>query len=173
VSAQAPAPGTDGSPIHTYSDSIHVDAPPGVVWALVTAMERYGEWSSENQGGYWRKNAEGVPGTGQVGDQFVGINRRGDDEWKALVEIIERDEPRSYAFVTGGTALNFVLWQYLLEPEGGGTKLTEYWELRNLSPIMVERGDGEVAYRMANMRESMRATLVGIKACAEREAARA
>ena len=45
-------------------------------------MERYGEWSSENTGGYWRKK-DGVPGTGEVGDEFVGINRRGDDEWKA------------------------------------------------------------------------------------------
>ena len=154
-------------PLHTYSDSIEIDAPVAAVWELVTAMERYGEWSSENTGGYWRKKADGVPGTGQLGDQFVGVNRRDGKEWKALVEIVERDEGRSFAFVTGGSELNFVLWQYLLEPAGDGTRLTEYWELRNLSPIMVENGEPEVAYRMANMRESMRATLEGIKRTAE------
>jgi hypothetical protein len=154
-------------PLHTHTDSIHVAAPPAAVWDLVTAMERYGEWSSENCGGYWRKGADGVPGTGAVGDQFVGINRRDGVEWKAPVEIVERDEQRNYAFVTGTMANNWVLWQYLLEPEDGGTRLRMYWELRNLSPPMVERGDAEVAYRIANMQESMRATLEGMKASAE------
>src|ERR1051325_128505 len=59
----------------SYTESIHIAAPRARVWELVTAMERYGEWSSENTGGYWRKGEDGVPGTGQVGDQFVGINR--------------------------------------------------------------------------------------------------
>jgi hypothetical protein len=153
--------------LHTYSQSIGIDAPPAVVWQLVTAMERYGEWSSENCGGYWRKGPDGVPGTGQVGDQFVGINRRDGTEWKALVEIVEREEGRTFAFVTGGAQLNLVLWKYIVEPRGDGTELTEYWELRNLSPIMLERGEPEVAYRMANMRESIQATLEGVKRTAE------
>jgi hypothetical protein len=93
-------------------------------------------------------------------------------EWKALVEIIERDEGHTFGFVTGGAALNLVLWKYIVEPTGEGTRLTEYWELRNLSPIMVEKGEPEVAYRMANMRESMRATLEGIKRTAEAGGAR-
>lgn len=159
------------SPLHSYSDSIQIDAPPSAVWELVTAMERYGEWSSENTGGYWRKNAEGVPGTGRVGDQFVGINRRGETEWKALVEIVEREEGRSFAFITGGADANYVFWQYVLEPNGEGTRLTENWELRRLTPPMEEKGEEEVAYRMANMRESIRATLEGMKATAERAVA--
>ena len=36
-------------------DSIRIEAPRARVWELVIAMERYGEWSSENAGGYWRK----------------------------------------------------------------------------------------------------------------------
>ena len=157
----------DAAGLPSQSESIRIEAPPAKVWDLVTAMERYGEWSSENCGGYWRKGADGVPGTGAVGDQFVGINRRDGVEWKAPVEIVERDEQRNYAFVTGTMANNWVLWQYLLEPEGDGTRLRMNWELRNLSPPMVERGDAEVAYRIANMQESMRATLEGMKACAE------
>ena len=102
------------------------------MWALVTAMERYGEWSSENTGGYWRKGADGVPGTGRVGDQFVGINRRDGIEWKAPVEIVEREEGRSFAFVTGGTGLNLVLWRYELAADGDGTVLTEEWRCATL-----------------------------------------
>ncbi|MEL7158268.1 MAG: SRPBCC family protein, partial [Actinomycetota bacterium] len=112
-------------PIHQHSESILIDAPPSKVWELVTAMDRYGEWSSENTGGYWRKRENGEPCTGEVGDEFVGINRRDGQEWKALVEIIEREEERSFRFVTGGTKLNFVHWGYTLEPEGDGTRLTE------------------------------------------------
>lgn len=157
---------TDG-PIHSHAESIFIDAPPSRVWSLVTAMERYGEWSSENTGGYWRKKPDGSVGTGQVGDEFVGINRRGDQEWKALVEIVERDEEKAFAFVTGGTALNYVQWGYRLEPEADGTRLTEHWELRNLSPIMVEGGEEEVARRRANAVESLQATLANMKAAAE------
>ncbi len=154
-------------PLFSYQESVHIVAPPERVWELVTAMERYGEWSSENTGGYWRKGPDGVPGTGKVGDQFVGVNRRGDQEWKGMVEIVEREEGRSYAFVTGGTALNFVYWRYLVEPDGEGTTLTEQWALRNLSPIMIENGDEEVQRRVANAKESIGATLAGIKRAAE------
>ena len=154
------------APLFSHSESIRIAAPPQQVWELITAMERYGEWSSENTGGYWRK-IDGVAGTGKVGDQFVGINRRGDQEWKGMVEIVERDEGRAYAFITGGVALNFVFWRYQLDADGDGTLLTEQWELRNLSPIMVEGGDDEVQRRVANAKESMHATLAGIKRVAE------
>lgn len=158
----------ENQPLYSHEESVAIAAPPQVVWDLVTAMERYGEWSSENHGGYWRKNADGVPYTGQVGEEFVGINRRDGQEWKGLVEIIERDEGKSFAFVTGGTVLNYVRWRYLVEPESDGTRLTEQWELRNLSPIMVDGGQTEVDRRVANAKESLAATLAGVKREAER-----
>ncbi len=153
--------------MYQYAEAVSIAAPPSVVWRLVTAMDRYGEWSSENTGGYWRKGADGVPGTGAVGDEFVGINRRDGQEWKALVEIVERDEERAFAFITGGALGNFVHWRYQLEPEGDGTRLTEQWELRNLSPIMVEHGQAEVDKRVANAKESIGVTLANMKAAAE------
>ena len=151
----------------SHSESIEIDASTNTVWSLITDMERYGEWSSENTGGYWRKNEEGVPGTGEVGDEFVGINRRGEDEWKTLVEIIERKEGQSFAFVTGGRAMNLVHWRYDLEANGESTTLTESWALMNLSPLMIENGENEVQSRAANARESITATLQGMKAAAE------
>ena len=154
-------------PIMSHSESIEINASPEKVWSLVTAMDRYGEWSSENTGGYWRKNEEGIPGTGVVGDEFVGINRIGDDEWKALVEIIVREEHKTFAFVTGGTAMNLIHWRYDLEPSDSGTTLTESWALMNLSPLMIEHGDEEIQFRAANAKDSITATLQGMKAAAE------
>jgi uncharacterized protein YndB with AHSA1/START domain len=161
---------TTREPLYRHSAAVEIAAPPEVVWRLVTAMERYGEWSSENPGGYWRKGPDGVPGTGKVGDQFVGINRRDGREWKAPVEIVERDEGRTFAFITGGSANNWVYWRYDVEPSGDGTRLVESWELRNLSPPMIERGQPEVDYRVANAKESLEATLAAMKRTAEREA---
>ena len=155
-------------PIMTHSESIEINAAPAHVWAMVTAMERYGVWSSENTGGYWRKNEDGIPGTGQVGDEFVGINRIGEDEWKALVEIIERQENTTFAFVTGGTAMNLAHWRYDLEETNSGTLLTESWALMNLSPLMIEHGDDEVQFRAATAKESISATLQAMKAAAEK-----
>ncbi len=155
-------------PIHTHSDSIEIAAPPERVWAMVVDMERFGEWSSENQGGYWRKGADGEPGTGEIGDMFVGINRLGDEEWKAPVEIVERDEGRSFGFVTGGMEYNIALWQYVVEPnDDGGTTLTENYELRTLSPRMQEHGQAEIDLRRQNMITSIRNTLEAMKASAE------
>ena len=155
-------------PIHTHTDSIDIDASPEAVWDMVVDMERYGEWSSENTGGYWRKGADGVPGTGLVGDMFVGVNRRDDQEWKAPVEIVQRDEGQVFGFITGGMEYNIALWQYQVEPnESGGTTLTEYYELRTLSPLMKENGQPEIDLRRDNMIESIRATLEGMKAAAE------
>ena len=151
----------------SHAESVRIAAPPSRVWELVTAMERYGEWSSENTGGYWRKGPDGVPGTGQVGDQFVGINRRDGAEWKAPVEIVERDEERVFAFVTGGTAMNLARWRYQLDDDGDGTRLTEDWELRNRAFFVDRGGDDEIARPAANAQESIGATLRGMKRTAE------
>lgn len=155
------------APIHSHEDAIDIAAPIAAVWGLVTAMDRYGEWSSENCGGYWRKDTEGVLGTGQVGHFFVGVNRIGETEWKAPVEIVERDDNRAFAFVTGGRDWNVAQWRYVLEPTASGTRLVEQYELRTLTPSMKEKGQPEIDERMKNMRTSIRATLQGIKAAAE------
>ena len=158
---------TDAGELPTHTDFVRIAASPARVWELVTAMERYGEWSSENTGGYWRKGADGVAGTGQVGDRFVGINRRDGVEWKALVEVVERDEEKAYAFVTGGTEMNLVLWRYELQPDGDGTVLTEQWTMRKPSFFLEQGGEPEVARRTANARESIAATLQAMKTTAE------
>ena len=156
-----------GEPIVSHQDSIDIAAPPASVYELVTSMERYGEWSSENAGGYWRKDQDGNPGTGQIGEMFVGINRLGEREWKAPVEIVEREAERCFAFVTGGRDMDIALWKYTVEPNGAGTRLTESYELRNLPPLLMEGGQPAIDDRMHAMRTSIRATLLGMKAAAE------
>ena len=160
-------PGAVDEPIRQHVDSIDIAAPPSRVWELVTALDRYGEWSSENVGGRWRNRPDGTPGTGEVGDVFSGQNKLGDVEWKVPVEVVRRVDERDFAFVMATLAHPFVLWRYQLEPNGAGTTLTESWTLRNLTPNMTEKGDAEIDQREHNARVSIRATLEGMKAAAE------
>ncbi len=160
-------PGAVEAPIRQHVDSIDIAAPPSRVWELVTALDRYGEWSSENTGGKWRNREDGTVATGEVGDTFTGVNRLGEVEWKVPVEVVRREENRDFAFVMATLKHPFVLWRYQLEPNGDGTTLTESWTLRNLTPNMVDKGDTEVEERAENARRSMRATLEGMKAAAE------
>ena len=83
------------------------------------------------------------------------------------VEIVEAEPGRCWAFVTGGVAMNIALWKYTIEPTGAGCRLTESYELRTLPPTMVDGGQEAIDQRMATNRESVRATLAGIKAAAE------
>jgi len=160
-------PGAMEEPVRQRSKSIDIAAPPEAVWELVTSLDRYGEWSNENTGGYWRKGEDGEPGTGQVGDMFVGVNRLDGEEWKAPVEIVQRVENRDFGFVTGGLDYNIVLWRYQLEPTDAGTRLTESWTLRQLSPRMIENGEGELEYRTGNAERGIDATLSALKAALE------
>lgn len=160
-------PGAAETPIRQHVDSIDIAAPPAKVWALVTALDRYGEWSSENQGGKWRNREDGTLCTGDVGDTFGGVNKLGDVEWKVPVEIVRREDERDFAFVMATMKYNLVLWRYQLEPNGDGTTLTESWTLRNLTPSMQEQGEVEIDQRQQNAVTSIRATLEGIKAAAE------
>jgi hypothetical protein len=160
-------PGAFPEPVAQLAESIDIAAPPAKVWELVTALDRYGEWSPENTGGYWRTGDDGEPGTGQVGDMFVGVNQLDGEEWKAPVEIIQRVENQDFAFVTGGLDYNIVLWRYQLEPTDAGTRLTESWTLRQLSPRMIENGDTELQYRTANAAKSLTGTLAAMKSSLE------
>jgi hypothetical protein len=88
-------------------------------------------------------------------------------EWKAPVEIVERAEEQSFEFATGGVEHDIARWRYELRPEGDGTVLTERWQLRNVAFFVELGGEDEVARRAANARESIAATLAGMKAAAE------
>ena len=59
-------------PIFSHDDHIDIAAPPEAVYALVSDMTRYGEWSTQNVGGEWLDG-----GSGKVGDWFEVTEIRG------------------------------------------------------------------------------------------------
>lgn len=140
--------------------TIWIDASPEAVWELVADVTRYGEWSPENQGGRW----DGEPG---LGARFTGANRRGFMRWSTHCEVIEYDPPHRFGFEVAEARTR---WGYRLEPERGGTRVTE-WRTRigrPPLPIRIVLATGLVGRdRERLMVEGMRQTLEKIKDTAE------
>lgn len=144
--------------------STTVDAPPAVVWALVTDITRTGEWSPENTGGRWTGGATGPA----VGARFVGWNRHGAVRWPTRCRVVECDAPHRFAFAVAESRMT---WGWRLEPDGTGTRLTQ-WRERTGRPNALVRAltaSGLLGRdREAMMVDGMHRTLAAVRAAAER-----
>jgi hypothetical protein len=143
--------------------TVHVDAPPEVVYALVSDVTRMGEWSPETYKAEWIDGATGPA----VGARFKGYNRAGPARWSTTPEVIAADPGREFAFVTKLRSREMTRWRYVLRAaEGGGTDVTESWE-EVWSPLPLRLG-GKLLNRPQKLNDGMRETLERIKDAAER-----
>lgn len=144
--------------------SVTIDAPPERVWDLVTDITRMGEWSPESTGGRWTRGATG-PATGA---RFVGSNRNGWVRWNTHCRVVECAAPSRFAFTV---AENRMTWGWRLEPDGAGTRLTQ-WRDRAGQPNIAVRALAASGLlgrdREQLMRDGMQRTLAAVKAAAER-----
>lgn len=142
--------------------SIEIDAAPDEVYALVSAIERMGEWSPENTGGSWLND-----GNGKAGDWFVGHNKAGEREWSRECQVAVAEPAREFTFVVGGVEDNCTWWSYDLEPSGTGTRLTERWWYANMTPGLAAATPEQLAARIEATGPMLETTLAAIKATAE------
>lgn len=148
------------------SVTVFIDAPPAVVWDLVSDVTRIGEFSPETFEAEWVDGATGP----EVGAHFRGHVKRngiGPIYWsacKVTTCVPERDF--GFAVYGGGKRLN--TWRYQLEPKDGGTEVTESFELPASLPSRVYWLLLGWARGKTNER-GMRETLERIKAVAEAE----
>jgi hypothetical protein len=107
--------------------SFYVDAPPHVVYALVSDVTRTGAWSPECRRAVWLDGAMGP----MVGARFRGWNRSGLVRWSRTVEVLSADPGREFAFrtVPAGLYKDSTTWRYRLQPEDGATRLTESFQV--------------------------------------------
>jgi uncharacterized protein YndB with AHSA1/START domain len=143
--------------------SIHVDAPAERVWALLTDVTRMGEWSPETYRCRWT----GDMAAPAVGATFRGSNKRGLMRWSNDCTVTVADEPDRFEWEVRQSGMR---WGYRFEPDGVGTKVTEYREQTRQLPLYVR-----VAYASkllgrdpdAIILRGMRETLERVKAAAE------
>jgi uncharacterized protein YndB with AHSA1/START domain len=151
------------------SVTVHMAAPVETVWALVSDVTRVGEFSPETFEAEWLDGATGP----QAGARFRGHVRRngiGPVYWTTCT-VVAADPGREFAFEVngpGGTVVN--TWRYQLEPDAGGTRVTESFALPGTPANRVYWLLAGWARLPANLR-GMRTTLNKIKALAERDAA--
>jgi hypothetical protein len=143
------------------STTIHIDAPPDAVYALVSDITRMGEWSPETVKAEWIEGATGPA----AGARFKGTNKLGFLRWstKPMVEVA--DPGREFTFVTMFRSEKETRWSYRLAPAGDGTDVTESWEELSQIPIIGRLMMND--RRERQLTEGCAKTLARIKAAAE------
>jgi len=89
---------------------VQVDAPPAVVYGVVSDVRRMGEWSPETIKCEWLDGATGPA----VGARFKGSNKRGALRWSTKPTVVAVDPGREFAFEVGSD----VRWTYRVDADG-------------------------------------------------------
>jgi hypothetical protein len=154
------------------SVTVHVDAAPEQVWALVSDVTDTGRFSPETFEAEWVDGATGP----EVGARFRGHVRRtgwigslGLTYWTTCT-VVGCEPGREFTFVVGTPKRWANKWSYRFEPSGtGGADVTESFELHD-TPAMRAYWKLAGAGRGKVNEEGMRRTLERVKAVAEEAA---
>jgi uncharacterized protein YndB with AHSA1/START domain len=144
--------------------SIHIDARPERVWALVADLDRMGEWSPECYRVRW---LDGACSPATKGARFKGDNRWGPVRWSMTCEVKSADPNRELSWSTVQRGRELVRWTYRFAPEGTGTAVTESFEVESLPPLARLFEDFVMVNRDRQREAAMHATLGRIKTAAE------
>jgi uncharacterized protein YndB with AHSA1/START domain len=142
--------------------TMHIDASPERLWALVSDVTNMGRWSPETYEAEWLDGATG-PGEGV---RFRGHNRRGRLGFRYWTKctIVECDAGRTFSFRAGSSERAHTRWTYRFEPATGGTDATESWDFRGPDAIGKLMGLG--GKRAATLGRAMRTSLENLQAAA-------
>jgi hypothetical protein len=120
--------------------SLHMEAPPEKVWALVSDITRIGEFSPETFEAKWTRGSTG-PAEGASFAGHVKRNGVGPTYWSPCI-VTTCVENSVFEFAVGTEKVAVNNWGYRLEPEpnqdgGTGTKVTEYFRLEPMLPMRI------------------------------------
>jgi hypothetical protein len=156
----------------TASASVHVDAPPDVVYKLISDLPRMGEWSPECVRCDWTGGATGAA----VGARFKGRNRRGARRWSTKGEVVVAEPGHELAWdVTSVFGLPVARWTYRItaSPDGGSDVVESTEDRRGRVMHVLGYLATGVRDRATHNTSGMESTLRRLKEEAEREAATA
>ncbi len=139
-------------------------ASPEHLYAMVSNLQRMGEWSPENDGGAWLDDAAvAVPGA-----RFRGQNRNGSKSWKSLVTVTTAEPGRRISFQVSVGPVKISQWSYTFESVPTGCRVTESW--RDLRPrwfVPIATFVTGVSDRPTHNRQGMEQTLERLAAAVE------
>jgi hypothetical protein len=145
-----------------------VEAPPEMVWPLVSDINLPARFSSEFAGAEWIGGAQGAA----LGACFEGHNRHDAiGTWTTTSTVVECEPGRTFAWAVGDVDNPSAMWRFDLEPDGDGTLVTFAARIgpgpSGLTPAIEAMPDKEeriIARRLAEFGRNMEATLDGIAA---------
>lgn len=166
----------EGEKMLDIAESVHIDASPADVWAVVTDVRRHPELAGPKS----ITKAIDFDGPLQVGARWLAHEKTGPRRFDASSEITALEREREFAWMSlppmkednrgsGGR----VLWRYTLSPEGDGTRLEH-------AAVALEPKKGaaplKLLYKVMNIpamtRKAMLVTLSNVKTAAETAAVR-
>jgi hypothetical protein len=146
------------------SRSVVIHAPAERIYVLVADLPRMGDWSPECRQVEWVDGSDG-PAEGAT---FIGHNQGGPGglmKWSRRGRVLSAEPGREFAFVTEEGGRESTEWRYRLEPEEGGTRVTESYTVRWI-PTWARILDVPTN-RARELREAMQHTLQQLKGAAE------
>lgn len=112
---------------YIHSTSIHVDATPDRVWAVVGDLGSSADWAGSGQVLSIRQTSAGSVGVGTVYEAQEKIGAK----FKSLSKILTYEPNRQISWVSAPTQMKnapderWHLWTVTLAPENGGTRVTQ------------------------------------------------
>jgi uncharacterized protein YndB with AHSA1/START domain len=152
----------------TTGAEVLLKLPVDAVWAGITAIDRYGEWSPECYYGAWLDDADRPV----AGARFEARNRFADGyETYVTCTVTIADEPRRFGWdVYGDEAVPFAHWEYALQPQGSATLVRQSFThgpgdsgLRAGVRQQPERAAEVIQGRLDQLSGNMRKTLLAMQ----------
>jgi uncharacterized protein YndB with AHSA1/START domain len=118
------------------SASRFIALPPDAVYAVISDVTRIPKWSPECD----RVELVGPATTATVGVRFVGHNRDPYMQWSSTCEVETAVPGSEFCFrIVKGVFLARTRWKYVLQPEPGGTRVTESYEVVRANPWPIRK----------------------------------
>ena len=141
-----------------------VAASPERLWAILSDLDRMGEWSPECYRVEW---LDGATSPARVGARFRGRNRYGWMRWSMNCTVQEVEPATRLAWSTMSGDRELVRRTYRLEAKGDATELIETFDVYAL-PLYARIAEDYLMRDRDRRREAgMTATLERIRAIAE------
>lgn len=149
------------------SVTLHMNASPDQVWALVSDVTRIGAYSPETFEAEWLEGASG-PAVGAKFRGHVKRNGKGPTYWSncAVTTCVPGAE-FGFDVVQGDKTMN--TWAYRIEPADGGSDVTESFHLADSAAMKIYWALLGWARGKTN-RKGMEATLAAMRDELERDA---
>lgn len=142
------------------SATVTIDAPPDLLYDLISDVTRMGEWSPECTSCEW------IDAPGEAGSRFQGHNRRGPARWTTTAKVLRAERGVEFTFATLHGDKVATRWSYKLDGQGP-TVATESFEAVHTPLLFAVLERTILRGRQAQLEAGLHATLEQLKRCAE------